>query len=32
MAFVLLAVLLVAPAVEGLLLSQTAGDAVTGRT
>jgi EmrB/QacA subfamily drug resistance transporter len=32
MAFVLLAVLLVAPAVEGLLLAQTAGDAVTGRT
>jgi hypothetical protein len=30
-AFVLLAVVLVAPAVEGLLLSRTAGDAVTGR-
>ena len=30
-AFVLLAVLLVAPAVEGVLLSRTAGDAVTGR-
>ncbi len=30
-AFVLLAVLLLVPAVEGVLLSRTAGDAVTGR-
>ncbi|MDT7698857.1 MAG: hypothetical protein QOJ30_1182, partial [Pseudonocardiales bacterium] len=30
-AFVLLAAILLVPAIEGLLLARTAGDAVTGR-